>query len=173
MNTIECIKSRASVRSFRKDEIPEKDIKDILDAAVRAPSAGNVQDWEFIVVGNPELKAKLATAAFQQEYVAKAPVVIVICSDLRAIGNAYGERGTNLYSIQDTAAATQNLILAAWEKGLGCCWVGSFNESAVKEALVLPGHVKPMAIIPVGYPQSKPSPSGRKNIDNAIHRDYY
>ena len=127
MNTMECIESRVSVRNFRPDKIPENVLDGIIGAAIRAPSAGNVQDWEFIVVRNAENKGRLAEAAFDQDFISKAPAVIVVCSNHRSIGNAYGERGTNLYSVQDTAAATQNLILAAWDKGLGCCWVGSFS----------------------------------------------
>jgi nitroreductase len=173
MNTIECIKSRASVRSFKPEKVSDRIIDEILDAATRAPSAGNVQDWEFVVVSSQDTKSKLVEAAFEQEFISQAPVVIVVCSNLRRISNAYGERGTSLYAIQNTANATQNMLLAAWEKGLGSCWVGAFNEVKVREALVLPEDVRPMAIVPLGYPASQPAKTGRRKPREVVHKDFY
>jgi len=173
MNTIECIRSRASVRSFRQEKVPDKLIDEILEAAICAPSAGNAQDWEFVVVTRQETKARLAEAAWGQDFISRAPVVIVVCTNLRRISSSYGERGSNLYSIQDAAAATQNLLLAAWEKELGCCWVGAFNEEKVREALVLPSHARPLAIIPIGYPASKPQKTPRRKLGEVVHREFY
>ncbi|UCD02767.1 MAG: nitroreductase family protein [Candidatus Aenigmatarchaeota archaeon] len=173
METKDCIRTRASVRDFRPDDIPRKDIDEILEAATAAPCAGNVQEWRFVVVKKMETKEKLAEAAFQQTLVKKAPVVIVVCSDLREIGDAYGERGQSLYSVQDTANATQNMILAAWDKGIGSCWIGSFNEKSVRDALVLPAHVRPLAILPLGYPASVPYKPGRKSLKEVVHEDFY
>jgi nitroreductase len=173
MNTIECIKSRVSCRAFKADRIPDKLVEEILESAVCAPSAGNVQDWEFIVVVKQETKEKLAEAAWGQDFLRSAPLIIVACSNIRRISAAYGDRGANLYSIQDTSASVENLMLAAWEKGLGSCWVGSFNEEKVREALVLPSRVRPLAIIPIGYPAAKPSKSQRRPIGEVIHREFY
>ncbi|MBN2330212.1 MAG: nitroreductase family protein [Candidatus Aenigmarchaeota archaeon] len=173
MNTIECIKSRASVRSYKPDEIPDAVLDEVLDAAIHAPSAGNVQDWEFVVVRKQETKARLAEAAYAQGFIAQAPVIVVVCSNLRTISAAYGERGKGLYSIQDTSAASQNLMLAACEKGIGTCWVGSFNDEKVREILVLPTHVRPMALIPMGYPASQPRRTNRRVLGEVVHRDMY
>jgi len=173
METLDCIKTRASVRGFRRDRIPDDVLEEILGAAIQAPSAGNVQDWEFVVVTKQETKQRLAESAWGQGFIAEAPVVIVVCSNLRAISSTYGERGKNLYSIQNAAAATQNLMLAAWDKKIGSCWVGSFNEEKVREALVLPSMIRPLAIIPLGYPSSKPSKTGRKALDDVVHREFY
>jgi nitroreductase len=173
MNTIECIKSRSSVRSFKPDEIPDRVLDEILDAAIHAPSAGNVQDWEFVVVKNKETKGRLAQAAYAQDFIARAPIIVIVCSNLRMISAAYGERGTSLYSIQDTSTAAQNLLLAAWEKGIGTCWIGSFNDERVRETLVLPKHVRPMAIIPLGYPASGPTRTRRKQLGEVVHREMY
>jgi nitroreductase len=173
MNTIECIKSRASVRNFKPDKVPDRILDEILDAATHAPSAGNVQDWEFVVVSNLDTRNRLAQAAWGQDFISQAPVVIVVCSNQRRIANAYGERGTSMYSIQDAAAATQNLLLAAREKGLGTCWVGSFNDEKVREVLVLPRHVRPMALIPTGYPVSEPRKTGRRPLGEVVHKDLY
>jgi nitroreductase len=173
MEALGCIKTRASVRSFRPDDVPEGLVNEILEAAIEAPSAGNVQDWHFVIVRNAGNRKRLAEAAFAQDFIAGAPVVIVACADLRDIGGAYGERGQGLYSVQDAAAATENLMLAAWAKGIGSCWVGSFNEKKVRDIIVLPGHVRPMAIIPLGYPASAPRKPARKKLSEVIHREYY
>ncbi len=173
METSDCIMTRASVRSYKPDDIPEDTVKEILEAAIQAPCAGNIQEWEFVVVRNPGNRKRLAQAAFEQNVVSDAPVVIVVCANIREIGNAYGERGENVYSIQDTAAATQNLMLSAWDKGIGSCWIGSFNEKQVKDILVLPGHVRPLAIIPLGYPASEPSKPARKPLEKTVHNDFY
>ncbi|MEM7815647.1 MAG: nitroreductase family protein [Candidatus Aenigmatarchaeota archaeon] len=173
METIECISSRASIRSFKTDDIPENVLKAVIGAAVQAPSAGNVQDWEFIIVRNSETKRLLSEAAFGQDFISKAPVVIVICSDLKSISSAYGERGKNLYSIQDTAAAAQNMMLAACDLGLGTCWVGAFDEEMVRKILSIPSHIRPLVIIPIGYPAYKPKKPKRKGIDKVVHKEKY
>lgn len=173
METLDCIRSRTSVRNFRPDDISRGDMDDILEAATAAPSAGNIQEWKFVVVRKSGIKEKLAEAAFQQALIAKAPVVVVVCSDLRKIGDAYGERGSSLYSIQDAANATQNMMLAAWDRNIGSCWIGSFNENSVKDTLVLPGHVRPLAIIPLGYPASEPAKPKRKPLKEVVHENFY
>jgi len=165
----ECIRTRTSVRSYRPDPVPDNIMRRIIEAATRAPSSGNVQDWEFVIVKTPEGKAALASAAFDQGFISTAPAVVVICSDLEKITNAYGERGRALYSVQNTSAAAQNLMLAAWDNGIGTCWIGAFNEEAVKEALVLPADMRPLAMITMGYPASKPILSKRRPAGEVMH----
>ena len=169
MNTIECIKTRSSIRKFSGEKIPEKTIRAIIEAATHAPSSGNVQDWEFIVVQNPETRKKLAEAAYNQNFINEAPVVIVVCTDIERIKSSYGERGISLYSIQNTAAAIQNLLLASNEYGLGTCWVGAFNERLVKDILILPTKIRPVAIIPVGYPAEMPRKTPRRKLEEVLH----
>lgn len=166
MKTLECIKSRRSIRRYKKKKIPDEILNEILEAAVCAPSAGNLQDWIFIVVRNEKKKQELAEAAYGQDFVVEAPVVIVVCSDLERI-SYYGRRGRELYSIQDTAAATQNILLAAWDFGIGGCWVGAFDEKEVSKILDLPKNVRPLVILPLGYPAEKQRKSTR-NIKNKI-----
>ncbi len=166
------MKSRTETREFKKDPVPDDVINKILDAAVQAPSAGNVQDWEFIVVKSPETKKALALAAFEQDFIERAPVVIVVCSDLDRVASKYGVRGSSLYSIQDAAVATENMLLAAHALGLGSCWVGALNEGRVKEILVLPTNVRPLAIIPIGYPAEKPE-KHKRDTKGVVHRERY
>ncbi len=169
MEIIEAIKTRTSVRNYRTTPIPDSLVKEIIEAAIQAPSAGNTQDWEFLVVKNAKTKQELAGAAFNQEFVAKAPLIIVVCSNLDRISDAYGSRGVSLYSIQDTSAAIENLLLAAWSRGLGSCWIGAFNEEKAKDALILPTKVRPLAIITLGYPLSIPTKPRRRDLKDVIH----
>jgi nitroreductase len=173
METLECIKARASVRSFKPEPVSEEAIGKILEAAVNAPSAGNVQDWEFVIVKDSKGKKALSDAAYGQGFLAQAPVVIVVCSDLKGVFSAYGERGKNLYSIQDTAAAAMCLMLAACDLGLGTCWVGAFSEGKVASLLNLPENVRPLAIIPLGYPAGGPKKPARLGLKKAVHSEKY
>ncbi|MGB9854019.1 MAG: nitroreductase family protein [Candidatus Bathyarchaeales archaeon] len=173
MDILEDIKRRRSIRSFKKIEVPNDVVEKLIDAARWAPSAGNIQPWEFIVVRNPETKAKLASAALRQTFVKEAPVVIVICADENRALQGYGFRGKTLYCIQDTAAAAQNIHLAAHSLGLGTCWVGSFRENEVAEILKIPEGIKPVAIIPVGYPAESPEPPNRRSISRIVHYETF
>ncbi len=151
MDLWDAIEKRRSVRRFGPGEVSAKTIKTILEAAVRAPSAGNRQPWHFIVVRDSELKQALAIAARGQAFLAEAPVVIVICADPERSASRFGERGKQLYCLQDTAAATEHILLAATALGLGTCWVGAFDEQEAAHALSLPDHLRPVAMVPIGH----------------------
>ncbi len=161
MDLYDAINSRASVREFTEENIPDDVIERLLDAACRAPTAGNLQPWRFFVVRDKEMKSKLSRAAYGQEFVASAPVVMVVCADLEASASGYGSRGENLYAIQDTAAAIENMLLATVAEGYGACWVGAFDEGVVTDALRLPRRLRPVALIPVGRPARAPRRTGR------------
>lgn len=163
MNILDVIKQRRSVRDFTDRKIPD-DAVDVLVEALRwAPSAGNLQSRKFYFVFNETVRNKLAQTGFKQEFVsfiARAPLVVVACADLR-ISSRYGERGAQLYCIQDTAASVQNLLLAAHYLGLGTCWIGAFREEKVREVLNLQDNLRPVVIIPVGYPARIPKAPDR------------
>jgi nitroreductase len=149
---IDAIKERHCVRRFKPDPVPEATIGRLIESARCAPSAGNIQPWHFIVVLNERVRQELASAAFGQNFVAEAPVCIVIVAEPHKSGVKYGGRGERLYCIQDTAACAQNILLAAVAYGLGACWVGAFDDDSVRDALGLPAELRPVVIIPVGYP---------------------
>ncbi len=138
------------MRRFEDRDVPHELIEKLLEAGNLAPSAGNLQARYFIVVKNKEMREKLSAAAFNQKFVYDAPVDVVVCADLMRI-KPYGKRGEELYCIQDASAAVQNILLAAYALGLGTCWVGAFNEREVADVLSLPKHLRPVAIIPIGY----------------------
>ncbi|MDN5358224.1 MAG: hypothetical protein PWP76_67 [Candidatus Diapherotrites archaeon] len=167
MELRDAILERRSVRSFRSDPVSEDLIDELLSYARWAPSAGNLQDWFVYVVRSEGIKRALANAAYGQDFVAEAPVVLVIAADLERAAH-YGERGVTLYSIQDTAAFTYAFMLLAHEKGLGTVWVGAFDENAVRTLLDMPSHHRPVAIIPVGYPAHPPTNPGREKVRKKI-----
>ena len=169
MDVYEAIKGRRSVRTFKSDDVSPEIVEKLIDAARRAPSAGNIQPWEFIIVRESGIKRSLVDAASGQSFIEEAPVVIVVCANENRSSQGYGARGKTLYCLQDTAAATQNILLFAYSIGLGTCWVGAFREEEAKKALKIPSGIRPVAIIPVGYPAKAPQPRSRREIDLIVH----
>ncbi len=154
------ILSRGSVRKFTDDSVPENDLERILKAGISAPSAGNRQPWRVVVVQNDSTRNRLSRAAYDQEFIAEAPVVLVICAVPHESAERYRERGRTLYVLQDTAALAQNTLLAAHIMGYGACWIGAFDEGLVREVVNVPDDMRPVAIIPIGKP-AKPAPVKR------------
>ena len=152
---LEAIENRRSIRRFKEKEISKSDIKMLLHSAQMAPSAGNLQAREFIIVASEEGRKNLARAALNQEFIKEAPIVIVVCTNMTRSEPRYRARST-LYAIQDSTASVMNILLAAHSLGLGTCWVGAFDEREVSSLLNLPEHVRPIALVPVGYPDEAP-----------------
>jgi len=166
MQLREAINNRRSIRKYKSDPVSQEHINEILESGMKAPSAGNLQSRFFYAVKEPALRSDLASAAFGHNFISQAPVTIVVCTDLR-IESTYGERGTNLYAIMDCAASIQNMILTAHSLGLGSCWVGAFNETQVSSTMEIPPHLRPVAIIPLGYPAESPKPPLKVAFENA------
>lgn len=150
MDVVECIEGRTSIRSFKPDPVDDLTLDEALRVANLAPSAGNLQARDFVIVKNIHTKKALSKAAYDQDFVKSAPAVIVVCANLERIGH-YGDRGETLYCIQDAAAAIQNMMLFLHSKGIGSVWVGAFDEKKASEALGLPKLARPVAIVPIGY----------------------
>ena len=168
MDVEEAIVNRRSVRAFNGKELPEGTAERLVELGNLAPSAGNLQARDFIIVRDKAMKEALAAAALDQDFMADAPVVIVITANLERIGH-YGERGRELYCLQDVAAAVENILLAAQARGLGAVWVGAFDEGRVSGLLGLPGHARPVAMIPVGYPDQSPKARKRLPLKELVH----
>ncbi len=159
---LKTINTRRSVRKFKSTAVSDKDIHDLLEAAMNAPSAVNEQAWQFVVMSGKVLDDFLAINGNTPK---TAPVAILVCQDLAA------EKATG-YSVQDCAAATQNILLAAHSKALGTVWTTVFpdNVKAVQALLNIPENVRPFSCVPVGY-----SAEGEKNTtsrfdEKKIHR---
>lgn len=171
MDVLEAIKGRRSVREFKPGPVKDEDLRKILDAGRLAPSAGNCQPLELVVAKDPSVKRRLARAALEQAFIAEAPVVIVVCTNVPQTSRHYGRRGEELYCIQDTAAATQNMLLAAHSLGYGTCWVGAFDDDAVAEVIRTPSGIRPVAIIPLGRPAERPRSPSRRPLSEIVHKN--
>jgi nitroreductase len=122
----------------------------------------------FIVVKAKEIKDLLMGAAGNQPALGQAPVVVVVCTAPEVAGARYEDRGRTLYCIQDTAAAVENMMLAAVSFGLGTCWVGAYKETEVRKALNLPADLRPVAMFPLGYPNQERPPRELKPYEEVV-----
>ncbi len=166
MDIYDIIRTRRSVRSYLDKSIPDDTLLRILNAARLAPSANNRQEWRFIVVKRPETRDALARIAGNQTFIAEAPVVLVCC------GIDYGKVmrcGQETYPI-DVAIAIDHITLCAVAEGLGTCWIGHFDEAAVKEILGIPEKVRVVELLPIGYPAdtSSDEAKGRLPLDAIV-----
>lgn len=167
MDILKAVKERRSIRDFQKKEIPQDIIDKLIDALIWAPSAGNLQARKFYFIKDESIKKKIAAAALKQHFIAEAPLVVIGCTDSRIVYK-YGERGIDLYSIQDVACSLMGMMLVAHENGLGSVWVGAFHEDVVSDILKLPRHLRPVAIVSIGYPSKIPSPPPRVSKEEAV-----
>ena len=164
MDVLEAIRTRRSIRKFRPKPIPDEKLKMILEAGRLAPSAGNRQPWLFIVVKDPERKRALAKAADNQTFIANAGVIIVALGDPQASPRWFR---------QDPMIAVEHMVLAATGLGYGTCWIGAFNEDEVKSLLRIPGELKVIALLPIGFPNESPLPRPRKPLKEIVFPDEF
>ncbi len=150
MTVEDAIKKRYSVRSYSVKPVEEEKIKELLEAARLAPSAGNRQEWRFVVVTDEHARKELAGAAAGQMFVGKAPCVIACCADTDFHKMTCGQL---TYPI-DVAIAIDHITLRAVELGLGTCWIGAFYEEEVKKILNIPEKIKVVELLTLGYPES-------------------
>ncbi|HEX9915802.1 MAG TPA: nitroreductase family protein [Candidatus Bathyarchaeia archaeon] len=168
MNVFEAIKTRRSVRKYKPQPIPEDHLKQMMTAAQLAPSAGNKQPWRFVVVKDPETKKKLSVIARNQTWISDAGVVVAALAMDKKNPEVY-ER----WAERDVMTAVEHIVLSAWELGYGACWIGAFNEDQVKELLKVPKEMTVIVLLPIGVPDQKPEPRGRKNLEELFHLDQY
>ena len=149
--------------------VESEKIGKVLEAGKEAPSAGNLQNWKFVLVTHKDTREKLADASFQQFWMTTAPVYIVVCAEIEKTKQFYGVRGERLYSIQNCAAAITNMLNVAWSEGLGSCWISAFDEEMVKRTLDMTDDVRPQAIVTLGYPDEKPPSPPKKTIETITY----
>lgn len=167
METLVAIHTRRSVREYQGQPVPEDLVKELLAAAMQAPSAGNARPWQFIVLTDREVLARIPGIHPHAAMVTRAALAVLICGDLKL--EAYPGNWTS-----DCAAATQNLLLAAHDRGLGAVWTGVHPDqpriAAFQQLLGLPGHVVPLALVPIGYPLAPP-PQEERYEAAKVHRN--
>lgn len=167
MNVLAAIQNRRSIRLYSDRPVEEEKLRKILEAGRLAPSAGNMQNWKFIVVRDDELREQLTEAAFGQMFVAQPPIILVMCATDPDSVMKCGQPKSSV----DVSIATSFMILEATEQGLGTCWLGSFQEEMVREILDIPGHVRVVAMTPLGYPGEAPAMRPRRKTDEVVCYD--
>ncbi len=168
MELFETVNARQSVRAYQAKPVEQEQLEAILTTANRAPSAGNLQGYEILVVRDAATKGSLAKAALNQTSIAQAPIVLVFCADPARAGAKYGGRGEHLYCVQDATVATAYAQLAATALGLATCWIGAFPEAEVAKLLGLRAGLRPVAMLPVGWPAESPPRTSRRALSELV-----
>lgn len=166
MDVFEAIRERRSIRKYLDLPVEWDKVGSILEAGRLAPSAGNLQAWKFVVVRDLNKRKLLAEAAGQQYWMEQAPVFIVIVGVFNKHERFFGQRGKELYVIQDCAMAAMHMMLAAHALGLGSCFVSALQEEKVGEIILMRGGARPMGIITIGYAAEKPPMPLRYRLEN-------
>ncbi|WP_315082073.1 nitroreductase family protein [uncultured Clostridium sp.] len=164
---MDAILNRKSIRKYKDINVSDEIVQELLKAGMAAPSAGNEQPWEFIVLRDKEIMRKITEVHPYSKMLLNTDVAIIIC------GDESKEIFEGLW-VQDCSAATENILVAAEDKGLGAVWLGVYpiadRVDAIKELLNLPSSVIPLSIVPVGYPDEEREPADRFN-KTRIHYD--
>lgn len=161
------ILARRSIRKYKKDIVPDHIIKELLKAAMSAPSAGNQRPWHFVVIRDRIMLNEVPKFHQYSGAVKESPCAILVCGDLLL------EKHKG-YWVQDCSAATQNILIAAQAKGLGSCWLGvyprDFRIEGFRKIFQLPDNIVPFAVIPIGYPAETKQKINRYD-ENRVHYD--
>jgi nitroreductase len=163
---LEVIRRRRSVRQYTTQPLDDSQIRLLLEAAMCAPSANDNRPWHFVVVRDAALRAELGRVHQWAGMAAQAPVVFVIC----------GDEQRSDHWVEDTSAATENLLLQATNMGLGGVWIGIYprspREDYVRSVMGLPTHLRVLCLVPLGYPVAPPQ--GRSKFDpGRVHYDRF
>lgn len=169
MEFFDVLEKRHSVRRFREKDIEEEKLQKLLGAICSAPSAGNRQAYEIVVVREKKHRQELAEACNGQKFVAKAPIVLVFLTNDERSVVTYGERGKEMYAMQDATIAASYAQLAAVELGLGSVWVGAFDDEKVAKVVGAGKGFRAAAVIPLGYPEGETFITGRRKLKEIVH----
>ncbi|MDQ1372214.1 MAG: hypothetical protein QG582_1129 [Candidatus Thermoplasmatota archaeon] len=164
MDVLDAIKNRRSVRKYSAEAVPEDALMRVLEAGRIAPSANNLQPWHFVVVRDPGTRKKL-TGGKYAKFLEECPVVIAGCGDTKKSPE---------WHVVDVTIALQNMVTQATAEGLGTCWIGSFDEKEVKDALGVPDDFSVVAMLTLGHSKEKARGERRtKAIDEITSRDRF
>jgi nitroreductase len=160
METQQALISRRSIRRYKQQPIPRSVIERIIDAARLAPSANNVQPWEFVVVTQQEMRERIAQLTDHGKFIARATAcVAVFCRDTK-------------YYLEDGSAATQNILLSAWAQGLGSCWIAGDKKpycQQIRRLLGVAEDYKLVSLVALGYPAESPTPHHKRSLTEVLH----
>jgi nitroreductase len=156
------VRSRRSIRRYLDKPLEREKILACIEAARLAPSADNVQPWRFLIIDDPELKARFAQKVFSgiyfiSKFAAKAPVLIMILARLDIIANRIGKQIQDVsFYLIDIGIAGEHIVLKAEELGLGTCWIGWFNSRKARKFFKIPRKYKIVSLVAVGYYEKRP-----------------
>jgi nitroreductase len=167
------VRRRRMCREYTAADVTDDDVDRILDLAARFPSAGHTQPQEFIVVRDEGVKDELGRAAFDQTFIAEAPVIVAVLSDTDRSKRVYGRRGVEFYSVVDGAFASMLVLLAAVDRRMGAAFVAAFDDDAVARVLGLPRHVRPIGLIAIGHCAEPAERLRRRRRADIRHRNRY
>ena len=178
MDVIEAIHKRRSVRSFTDQPVPDELVWQIIEAGTWAPTSGNMQAWEFVVVKDRDARRKVVdttdagslgrAGVYTQEWMMMAPVIIVVCYDVKRMTARYGQKGRELLTVLDCMGCVQNILLAATHFGLGTCCAVGFNPQALKENLPIPEEITPLLLVLLGHAAQHPPPPHRLPVEDVV-----
>lgn len=166
MDVFEAFRNRRSIRKYLDVPVEWDKVGSILEAGRLAPSSGNLQAWKFIVVRDFKKRKLIADASAQQYWMEQAPVHIVIVGVFNKHQRFFGDRGKDLYVIQDCAMAAMQMMLAAHALSLGSCFVTAINEETIGEIILIRGGARPMGVLTIGYPAEAPKMPLRYRLEN-------
>ncbi len=172
MELDKAINERFSVKSFTNRKIDPDSITKLLEAGGMAPSAGNLQDWKFVVVTDQAKKDEIARACMDQIWIGQASVLIVVCSDLTNLRRFYDERA-EVYGIEDCSAATENILLKATDMGINTTWVSAFDEEEIARIIRAPDSYKIVSVVALGYSDEKLDEKQRYDIRSLTYYEEY
>ena len=168
MEFFETVRNRHSVRKYQPREVEQDKLNQILETVNAAPSAGDLQGYQVILVRDPSTKQALSQASYGQGCLVEAPLALVFCADhLRSAGK-YGKRGADLYAVQDATIATAYCQLAATALGLATVWVGAFDPKGVSAAINAPANMTPVSIVAIGYAAEEPGATPRRKLEDLV-----
>jgi nitroreductase len=169
MNTVEAILTRRSIRKYADQPVSSEMVKELLRSAMSAPSAGNEQPWQFVVIDDRSILDQIPTINPYAGMAKDAPLAVLVCGDLHLEQFAG-------YWVQDCSAAIQNLLLAAHDKGLGAVWTGIYpmedRTMSFRKMFNLPDHVIPLALVVIGYPAQQIPPEDRYREDRVHYNSW-
>ncbi|MBN1880993.1 MAG: nitroreductase family protein [Deltaproteobacteria bacterium] len=167
MDAIEAIMTRRSIRKYTDTPITDDQVKQILSAAMAAPTAGNQQAWEFVVITDRKVLNALPDVHPYSRMLLKAPAAVLVCGNLET-------ETKEGYFPQDCAAATQNILLAANALGLGAVWLGVHPReervTGIRKLLRIPDHVVPVSLVALGHP-AESHPRVDRYDEKKVHKD--
>ena len=175
------LNNRRSIRKFKDKKVSVEDVMQIIKAGVKAPTAGNLQPWHFLYTFKKTKINQAVDSTYpgnqrnsksNQDWIRKAPVLILACIDYTDTLNKYGEHGKKA-AVQDVSAAIENMVLKTIDLGLSTCWISGFREKELKEVFDVPSNIEVLAFLPIGYNDGYHTNPNKKELESLVYKDSY